>query len=92
MDKIVEVLKSHSIQVQWADTERIIPECNFPELDYELQKMYNADLQEFAEWCSNNKWEYQKRSKMWVKYSRIIGETTSQLSEQWEILTGRRKP
>jgi len=55
-----------------------------------IEKIYNTDLCEFAEWCSRNGWLYANYSKLWTNIGGVQ-KTTSQLREQWELETGRRK-
>jgi hypothetical protein len=45
----------------------------------------DTDMQEFAEWCVSSKHFYN-----WVS-SNYVFPLTSQLQQQWEIETGRRK-
>ena len=58
----------------------------------EMSKMYTEkDLCEFSEWCSKNFWHYVEQKNGWININKSENKTTSQLIEQWEIETGRRK-
>jgi len=51
-------------------------------------KHTDSDVQEFAEWCSENGWKYYRLSKIWVKYVEVnlTSElTTSQLLEEFKV-------
>lgn len=59
----------------------------------EVISKHNTDLCEFAEWCSINHWiKYKAEKELWFNDRTFREMTTSQLREQWEIETGRRKP
>lgn len=47
---------------------------------------YTAEeTQDFAEWCSKNKWyAFGQEEHMWYNYTKQITKTTTQLRELWE--------
>ena len=59
--------------------------------DFIEKKWTDTDLSEFAEWCSKNFWHYVEQKNGWININKSENKTTSQLIEQWEIETGRRK-
>jgi len=61
---------------------------------HEIIQRYNKDLCEFAEWCADNGWYFNSTRRVWMKFDVFNNDVkeTSQLREDWEIETGRRKP
>ena len=55
-------------------------------------KWTDTDLQEFSEWLDAWGWKQAVRGIWYQCTSPKIQKTTSQLREDWEYETGRRKP
>lgn len=50
----------------------------------EEKKYTPADMEAFAEWCSESLYNYHKKHKVWVSYGMYRKVTTAQLLEMWE--------
>lgn len=50
----------------------------------DIKKWTDADMETFAEWCSESLYNYHKKHKVWVSYGMYRKVTTAQLREMWE--------